>query len=189
MCHGRGMGMNSLKHFSVKRAFTFWLNICNVLLDFIPDILRSEIKEDRVSTVSLLLSTLRTKVRRTLETVLSHVFYFPHCWKQFCSDFSHNVQFLGLLAVCCCSVCGWSHVLEVGSLDLKDWSLRIEVCSPFPMPPFKEVIAIACAWMLISAHLQSVLSNRFSSFCGLGLHQCQAWMSKELENFLCFQWQ
>ncbi|KFO54919.1 Nucleolar pre-ribosomal-associated protein 1, partial [Corvus brachyrhynchos] len=32
------------------------------LKDFIPDILRSEIKEDRVSTVNLLLSTLRTKV-------------------------------------------------------------------------------------------------------------------------------
>ncbi|NWX51116.1 NPA1P protein, partial [Steatornis caripensis] len=32
------------------------------LKDFIPDILRSEIKEDKVSTVSLLLSTLRTKV-------------------------------------------------------------------------------------------------------------------------------
>ncbi|TRZ15518.1 hypothetical protein HGM15179_011589, partial [Zosterops borbonicus] len=32
------------------------------LKDFIPDILRSEIKEDRVSTVNLLLSTLTTKV-------------------------------------------------------------------------------------------------------------------------------
>nr|XP_021404256.1 nucleolar pre-ribosomal-associated protein 1 isoform X2 [Lonchura striata domestica] len=32
------------------------------LKDFIPSILRSEIKEDRVSTVNLLLSTLRTKV-------------------------------------------------------------------------------------------------------------------------------
>ncbi|KFQ41282.1 Nucleolar pre-ribosomal-associated protein 1, partial [Nestor notabilis] len=32
------------------------------LKDFIPDILRSEIKEDKVSTVNLLLSTLRTKV-------------------------------------------------------------------------------------------------------------------------------
>ncbi|NXB00486.1 NPA1P protein, partial [Cnemophilus loriae] len=32
------------------------------LKDFIPDILRSEIKEDRVSTVNLLLSTLRSKV-------------------------------------------------------------------------------------------------------------------------------
>ncbi|NXX12501.1 NPA1P protein, partial [Podargus strigoides] len=32
------------------------------LKDFIPDILRSEIKEDRVSTVNLLISTLRTKV-------------------------------------------------------------------------------------------------------------------------------
>ncbi|XP_009955891.1 PREDICTED: nucleolar pre-ribosomal-associated protein 1 [Leptosomus discolor] len=32
------------------------------LKDFIPDILRSEVKEDRVSTVNLLLSTLRTKV-------------------------------------------------------------------------------------------------------------------------------
>ncbi|XP_014108968.1 PREDICTED: nucleolar pre-ribosomal-associated protein 1 [Pseudopodoces humilis] len=32
------------------------------LKDFIPDILRSEINEDRVSTISLLLSTLRTKV-------------------------------------------------------------------------------------------------------------------------------
>ncbi|NXG83836.1 NPA1P protein, partial [Stercorarius parasiticus] len=32
------------------------------LKDFIPNILRSEIKEDRVSTVDLLLSTLRTKV-------------------------------------------------------------------------------------------------------------------------------
>ncbi|KFW89278.1 Nucleolar pre-ribosomal-associated protein 1, partial [Phalacrocorax carbo] len=32
------------------------------LKDFIPDILRSEIKEDRVSTVNLVLSTLRTKV-------------------------------------------------------------------------------------------------------------------------------
>ncbi|NXK90800.1 NPA1P protein, partial [Formicarius rufipectus] len=32
------------------------------LKDFIPDIFRSEIKEDRVSTVNLLLSTLRTKV-------------------------------------------------------------------------------------------------------------------------------
>ncbi|KFQ32136.1 Nucleolar pre-ribosomal-associated protein 1, partial [Merops nubicus] len=32
------------------------------LKDFIPNILRSDIKEDRVSTVSLLLSTLRTKV-------------------------------------------------------------------------------------------------------------------------------
>ncbi|NWW94941.1 NPA1P protein, partial [Rhynochetos jubatus] len=32
------------------------------LQDFIPDILRSEIKEDKVSTVNLILSTLRTKV-------------------------------------------------------------------------------------------------------------------------------
>ncbi|NXG57504.1 NPA1P protein, partial [Hemiprocne comata] len=32
------------------------------LKDFIPDILRSEIKEDRVSTVNLLISTLRSKV-------------------------------------------------------------------------------------------------------------------------------
>ncbi|NXE18412.1 NPA1P protein, partial [Ardeotis kori] len=32
------------------------------LKDFIPDILRSEIKEDKVSTVNLLLSTLRTRV-------------------------------------------------------------------------------------------------------------------------------
>ncbi|NXW84799.1 NPA1P protein, partial [Alopecoenas beccarii] len=32
------------------------------LKDFIPDILRSEIKEDKVSTVNLLLSTLKTKV-------------------------------------------------------------------------------------------------------------------------------
>ncbi|NXP07539.1 NPA1P protein, partial [Thinocorus orbignyianus] len=32
------------------------------LKDFIPDILRSEIKEDKVSTVNLILSTLRTKV-------------------------------------------------------------------------------------------------------------------------------
>ncbi|PKU36041.1 hypothetical protein llap_13656 [Limosa lapponica baueri] len=32
------------------------------LKDFIPNILRSEIKEDKVSTVNLLLSTLRTKV-------------------------------------------------------------------------------------------------------------------------------
>lgn len=54
--------MNSLKHFSMKIAFKFSLNILNVFLDFIPDILRSEIKEDKVSTVNLLLSTLRTKV-------------------------------------------------------------------------------------------------------------------------------
>ncbi|KAM7034097.1 nucleolar pre-ribosomal-associated protein 1-like [Acridotheres tristis] len=36
------------------------------LKDFIPDILRSEIKEDRVSTVNLLLSTLRTKLPSTV---------------------------------------------------------------------------------------------------------------------------
>ncbi|XP_010134240.1 PREDICTED: nucleolar pre-ribosomal-associated protein 1-like, partial [Buceros rhinoceros silvestris] len=39
------------------------------LKDFIPDILRSEIKEDRVSTVNLLLTTLRTKVTQSSEEV------------------------------------------------------------------------------------------------------------------------
>uniref|UniRef100_A0A672TJ60 URB1 ribosome biosis homolog n=1 Tax=Strigops habroptila TaxID=2489341 RepID=A0A672TJ60_STRHB len=52
------------------------------LKDFIPDILRSEIKEDKVSTVNLLLSTLRTKVWYTLEIVLSLVFHFL-CLKLF----------------------------------------------------------------------------------------------------------
>lgn len=76
MWHGRGMGMNSLKYFSMKRAFTFWLYIWNVLLDFIPAILCSEIKEDRVSTINLLLSTLTAKVWYTLETCVVSCFLF-----------------------------------------------------------------------------------------------------------------
>lgn len=53
--------------------------------------------------------------------------------------------------MCSCSVCDLSHALEVGSLDLllsQDGSLF-----SFSNTPFKGVIAIACAWMLISAHL------------------------------------
>lgn len=75
--HGREIDMNSLKRFSIKIAFVSSLNICNIFLDFIPDIFRSGIKEDKVSTVNLLLSTLKTKVWCTLETVLSR-FVFLH---------------------------------------------------------------------------------------------------------------
>uniref|UniRef100_A0A8C9F4W2 URB1 ribosome biogenesis homolog n=1 Tax=Pavo cristatus TaxID=9049 RepID=A0A8C9F4W2_PAVCR len=45
------------------------------LKDFIPDIFRSGIKEDKVSTVNLLLSTLKTKVWYTLETTLSRFLF------------------------------------------------------------------------------------------------------------------
>ncbi|XP_014745884.1 PREDICTED: nucleolar pre-ribosomal-associated protein 1, partial [Sturnus vulgaris] len=62
-------GRTDVRMAYIQFALSFLIAGDNALLaqvlelkDFIPDILRSEIKEDRVSTVNLLLSTLRTKV-------------------------------------------------------------------------------------------------------------------------------
>ncbi|NXA14825.1 NPA1P protein, partial [Sapayoa aenigma] len=63
------MGRTDVRMAYIQFALSFLIAGDNAILtqvlelkDFIPDILRSEIKEDRVSTVNLLLSTLRTKV-------------------------------------------------------------------------------------------------------------------------------
>ncbi|KAM7062190.1 nucleolar pre-ribosomal-associated protein 1-like [Acridotheres tristis] len=62
-------GRTDVRMACIQFALSFLVAGDNALLaqvlelkGFIPDILRSEIKEDRVSTVNLLLSTLRTKV-------------------------------------------------------------------------------------------------------------------------------
>ncbi|KAM6291490.1 nucleolar pre-ribosomal-associated protein 1 [Porphyrio hochstetteri] len=62
-------GGNDVRMAYIQFALSFLIAGDNAILtqvlelkDFIPDILRSDIKEDKVSTVNLLLSTLRTKV-------------------------------------------------------------------------------------------------------------------------------
>ncbi|NWI87655.1 NPA1P protein, partial [Pitta sordida] len=62
-------GRTDVRMAYIQFALSFLITGDNAILtqvlelkDFIPNILRSEIKEDRVSTVNLLLSTLRTKV-------------------------------------------------------------------------------------------------------------------------------
>ncbi|NXF01342.1 NPA1P protein, partial [Smithornis capensis] len=63
------MGRTDVRMAYIQFALSFLIAGDNAILtqvlelkDFIPDILRSEIKEDRVSTVNILLSTLRTRV-------------------------------------------------------------------------------------------------------------------------------
>ncbi|XP_063202755.1 LOW QUALITY PROTEIN: nucleolar pre-ribosomal-associated protein 1 [Chroicocephalus ridibundus] len=65
----RKKGISDVRMAYIQFAVSFLIAGDNAILtqvlelkDFIPDILRSEIKEDKVSTVNLLLSTLRTKV-------------------------------------------------------------------------------------------------------------------------------
>ncbi|KFP86629.1 Nucleolar pre-ribosomal-associated protein 1, partial [Acanthisitta chloris] len=73
------------------------------LKDFIPDILRSEIKEDRVSIVTLLLSTLRTKVVQNKNLTKTQKVHF------FTSDVLIHIS----------SLYRWNGITDVSSEELK----------------------------------------------------------------------